>query len=289
MKKLLALVMLAAPLYLAGCDKENGDYPDADATGDPDVTPDPTTDPTPDPTADPTPDPTDDPDDDTCTGILGGICNVVEQCGCMPAFACVFAQDSATCTILEDCQSGTGTLGPGEECTGNECAPGSSCLCRGEDCNCHQWCFDSSDCSEAGRECTVSVNFTLIDPCSGTGSVDPYMACDIGCPDDAACDLFEVDSTGTTNGCPDGDMCMKDNPIASGGCDITLCIEEGTGAEGDECSDSESGCTSSMGCYGNDTSGYFCRKYCDDSHTCTTGTCSVLGSEGDTDLGICTP
>ena len=288
MKKLLALVMLAAPLYLAGCDKNNGNdpLPDADATDEPDAMPDPVADlPTETPVDVPTEAPPDG-DDDACTGLTapsGGICNIVEQCGCMPGFACDFQVDPATCVVIESCVGGAGTVDVEGECdTAGQCRPGTSCLTRtGDETGyCYEWCVDSSDCSMAGRECSVSVSFTLPSPCTGTGSV-PYNACDIGCAEDAGCDLFETDSTGETNGCPDAEMCMKDNPIASGGCDITACIPEGTGAE--------SGFLSSMGCYGNETDGYHCRKYCDTEHTCTTGTCTTLGSEGDTDLGICTP
>ena len=294
MKKLLALVMLAAPLYLAGCDKDNGNdpLPDADAMDDPDVILEPTPDvPTETPEDVPVEVPPD-VDDDACTGLTapnGGICNIVEQCGCMPGFACDFQVDPATCLVIESCVGGAGTVDVEGECSSaGECRPGTSCLTRSGDETgyCYEWCVDSSDCSMAGRECTVSVSFTLPSPCTGTGSV-PYNACDIGCPDAAGCDLFSTDSSGTTNGCPDGEMCMKDNPIASGGCDVTTCIPEGTGAEGEECSDSASGCLSSMGCYGNETDGYYCRKYCDDTNTCATGTCTALGSEGDPDLGIC--
>ncbi len=99
--------------------------------------------------------------------------------------------------------------------------------------------------------------------------------------------MFEADATGTTNGCPDGQMCVHDGPIADGRCDILRCIPVGTGALGDECSDSGTGCLSSMGCYGNETDGFFCKSFCDDTHACSAGTCTTIRSESDPDLGIC--
>jgi hypothetical protein len=268
-----------------------------DATVDPDVRRDPDARPDPvdprwddpgDPRRDDPPWPDLPPDPGTdCVGLTGGICSIVDQCGCLPGFACDFAQDSSTCTIIEDCMASSGTLEVEEECFGaGMCRPGTSCLCRGEDCRCQEWCVDSSDCSMAGRECNVNVSFTMADPCTGVGTI-PYMACEIGCDEDAGCDLF---ATGTDpTGCPSGQACAMDNPVSSGGCDIRYCMPEGTGDEGDECSESMTGCRRGMGCYGNDTDGYHCWPYCDDTHACSSGTCHLLSSTRFPTLGICIP
>ncbi len=294
------IVLAAALLSLAACDSTGivltaGDAAD-DRRVDPDVYYDPPWDPPRDdgydhgyepPWDPPWPDP--EPDCVGLTAPSGGICNIVEQCGCMPGFACDFAVDVATCLVIEDCVGGYGALPVEAECTmPGECRPGTTCLFdSGEPMgHCREWCVDSSDCSIPGRECSVTITFTLPSPCTGTGSV-PYNVCTLGCPPSAECDLFATGSDLT--GCPDGQACARDNPIASGGCDINMCVVEGTGVEGDECTDSAGACLRGTGCYGNETEGYHCLRYCDGTHTCTVGTCTPLGSESWPDLGICVP
>jgi hypothetical protein len=248
-----------------------------------------------DPSWDPFVDPPGDPSlvdlpDDPCVGLTaphGGICNIVEQCGCMPGFACDFQVDPATCMVIESCVAGSGTLPVDAECSGaGQCRPGTSCLAGdGETASrCREWCRDSSDCSIAGRECSEEHSFTMPSPCTGTATV-PYMLCSLECPPSEECDLFATDPD--PSGCPAGQACIRDNPIFVGGCDINMCVPEGPGEEGDDCTDSSGACRQGLGCYGNDTDGFHCMRYCDDTHGCPVGTCTVLDSESWPDLGIC--
>jgi len=289
MKRILETLVVALVLVLplAACDDDEGTPTDTHVDGDAptDTIPDTVPDPTPDTDVTTDPGTEDTGGDPGCVSITGGICNLVTQCGCSPGYYCEIFINSEGCTIIEDCQAGSGTLPVESECTAlGQCSPGMACLrYTGEETgHCYEWCIDSSDCSIAGRTCDVTVNFT--DGASCTSVPSPYQACSVGCAADAGCDLFDA-TAGTP--CPTGQMCARDNPIASGGCDIMMCIEEGTGALGDECIDSGSGCLPNSGCYGNPTDGYHCRAYCDTTHTCSTGTCTTLGSEGEPDLGIC--
>ncbi len=284
-----SVVILCASCDGTGIELTSGDAVD-DRRVDPDVYYDPPWEPPYDPPRDPPPEPLPDLPDDPCTGLtapFGGICSIVEQCGCMPGFACDFQVDPATCQIIEGCVGGAGTLPVEAECaTAGMCRPGTSCIV-GDGATvgrCREWCRDSSDCSVPGRECGEEISFTLPSPCSGTGTV-PYLVCTLGCPPSAECDLFATGSD--PSGCPYGQACIRDNPIVSGGCDINMCVVEGTGLEGDECMDSAGACSRGMGCYGNDTDGYYCRYYCNMTHSCETGTCTMLGSESMPDLGIC--
>jgi hypothetical protein len=128
------------------------------------------------------------------------------------------------------------------------------------------------------------VSFALPAPCYGAAAA-PYQACEIGCPPDEGCDLF---ATGTDpTGCPAGLTCVMDAPLSDGGCDVRMCIPEGTVEEGDDCSGGDPGCRRGMGCYGNSTEGFYCLSYCDVAHPCTVGTCTALGSVTMPSLGIC--
>jgi hypothetical protein len=282
MKHLVIVAVLCAACDATGIELTSSDAAD-DHRVDPDVYYDPPYDP-------PWPDPVDPDPEPDCVGLtspFGGICNIVEQCGCMPGFACDFMVDSATCTIIEDCVASLGTLPPEAECsTAGQCRPGTACIAAGGESvgRCREWCRDSSDCSVAGRECGEEISFTMPSPCTGTGSV-PYLVCTLGCPPSAECDLFARGDDPT--GCPDGETCVRDAPIAAGGCDINMCIPAGTAAEGDECGSSGRDCIRGTACYGNATDGYYCRYYCDMSHECETGTCTALGSESMPGLGIC--
>jgi hypothetical protein len=293
LRALVVALAVALPLALAACDKGGG----TTDTGT-DITPDTGEDTAVDtPPPDTTPPDTTDTGTDTgtdpgCVGATGGICHAVEQCGCSPGYYCEILFDSATCTLIEDCQAGGGGTTPIEgECeTAGTCPPGTACLTRSGETvgHCYQWCRDSSDCDIAGRECTVSVNFTLPAPCTGTAEA-PYQACEIGCPDDTACNLFAADETEETV-CPSGEMCVRDAGLADGGCDISFCTDAGTLAEGADCSDtSGDSCGYGMGCYGSTTGGFFCRYFCDATHTCASGTCSTIRSEALPELGICVP
>jgi hypothetical protein len=289
LRALVVALAVALPLALAACDKGGG----TTDTGT-DITPDTGEDTAVDtPPPDTTPPDTTDTGTDTgtdpgCVGATGGICHAIEQCGCSPGYFCAFQLDPAdSCNLIEDCVAGGGSYAIEAECTATtaaNCPPGTECLTRsGEETgHCYQWCRDSSDCDIAGRECTINVTYTMPAPCAPY--TVPYMACSIGCPDDTACNLFATSETEETV-CPSGEMCVRD-----GGCDISFCTEAGTLAEGADCSDtSGDSCGYGMGCYGSTTGGFFCRYFCDATHTCASGTCSTIRSEALPELGICVP
>jgi len=140
-----------------------------DTHHDPDVDPDLPEDP-------PWPDPIHDPG---CTSITGGVCSIIEQCGCSPGFYCEFFADPRACALVEDCQAAHGTLPVESECMSmGQCMPGTACLIMVGDpvARCYEWCRDSSDCSIAGRECNIPVSFPIPYPCSSVVTA-PYMVC----------------------------------------------------------------------------------------------------------------
>jgi len=192
--------MSAACLLVAGCYGSVSLYGgDGDAVGDTgwdpgmETTHDPDADPPVDPDADPfvdTPDSYCDPCGDeipdvpcwSATADAGGVCSVIDQCGCPPGAWCTWNL-SAACRLFEDCYAGdAGTHDVGEECSGHatavECRPGTDCLPNGSTSLCYEWCTDDADCSLAGTECNVPVSFTLPPPCAGVGvATPPYMVC----------------------------------------------------------------------------------------------------------------
>jgi hypothetical protein len=288
MKQILGLMtlalMLAAPLYLMGCDDDTGTQDTTVDDSTVDVPPD--TGPTDVPADTPPPD-TVEPDtaEDTgadagCVGVTGGICHLVRQCGCSPGFACDIVVDPS-CALIEDCVASSGARDVEAECdAAGQCRPGTACLTRsGETVGyCHEWCETSADCSIVGRECNVGVSFTLPDPCTGTAT-SPYQACSMDCPDDQACGLPD------SNTCTSGETCTWDP-----NCDILGCVTAGTLAAGDDCS-GDGDCGEMMGCYSvSDPPDFRCYEFCDTvdgDPACTVGACTSAGSTAYSALGIC--
>jgi hypothetical protein len=147
------------------------DLPAEDPGWDPGVDPDAVTDPEADPIPDPVADPDAEPEPDVgCVPVTsGGVCNIVEQCGCMPPGWCRFEQDDSTCTVVERCHF-TSTAGGthGSVCSDMyDCSPGHSCFVEsgGTTGQCQKWCRSASDCPSG--TCTQIVNWPLRAPCSG--------------------------------------------------------------------------------------------------------------------------
>jgi hypothetical protein len=284
--------LLLIALLLSGCHSSGIRFNDADVLIDPgheiDVPPDPPpTDPV-DPPSEPDAGPPDVIDvEPPCESITGGMCNLVEQCGCDWGFTCGLAVDGDTCALVEHCVGGIGFTDIEEECSGaDQCRPGAICLTRliEERSYCFQWCAEDSDCDVPGRECAITVTTELPSPCTGTAEL-PYRVCTIACPPDDGCDLFAGSSDPT--GCPTGQACYWDTIITGGGCDVARCLPEGTGGLADDCSSER--CRRGFGCYGAVGRGFACRMYCDDAHPCTTGSCHSYGSPARPDLGVCLP
>jgi hypothetical protein len=140
-----------------------------------------------DPDADPDPDPDPEPEAPCVSGTAssGGICNIIDECGCGSGW-CTWNYDSTTCLPYEDCYTVTaGTVTHGGSCdptgaSGVECAPNAGCLSSdgGVTGTCQQWCETDLDCPSS-YTCTIPVVVDL----SSLGcpsEVDmPYDACSI--------------------------------------------------------------------------------------------------------------
>jgi len=117
-----------------------------------------------------------------CTGLTGGACNVVEQCGCAGDDACQVLIDTETCEAVEQCLSLVESRDIGDECeTSEQCRAGSSCLSMGSATRrCYEWCRATEDCTDAGVECFLSVNWTSppgSPTCPGETITPPYLVC----------------------------------------------------------------------------------------------------------------
>ncbi len=122
--------------------------------------------------------------DSSCVGLTGGPCNVVEQCGCTEGNACQVQIDTDPdpCVAAEVCLPRTGGLDVGDECErSDQCRVGSSCLSMGmPERHCFEWCRTDEDCSDAGVECFLSVNWTSppdSPTCPGETITPPYLVC----------------------------------------------------------------------------------------------------------------
>jgi len=293
------LMIFTGLLAVYGCDGDNNDNGDADADvitdrpPDRDITPEPdiTTDPdvtenldvppeiTPDlpDTIDPVPDTTE------CNPLHGGVCNLIDNCGCDSGQICHLVPNPAdTCNVIEECQASTGTLPTGAECNpaNDQCAPGSSCLTdsRTHESFCYKWCDGDEDC-DAGHGCTISITYEMEGECPDLTIL--YKACDLGCAADAACDPFT--GTGCSGSSP---SCLYDTS-----CGILFCAPSDAGAHavGDECSDTQM-CVIGAECLTRDEGvTFYCYAFCDDSHACAEGSCTVFSPpySGNPGLGIC--
>jgi hypothetical protein len=115
-----------------------------------------------------------------CSGLTGGPCNVVEQCGCTGEDACQVLIDTETCEADEQCLPLTDSLEPGAECErSDQCRAGSSCLSMGMPTRrCYAWCRTDADCP--GTECSLEVRWNSppdSPTCPGMTITPPYMAC----------------------------------------------------------------------------------------------------------------
>lgn len=281
---LLALLLaVAVPLALIACDdgkKDDGQDTALDTVVDssPDTSLDTTPDSTPDVTTDTTPDVTTDtePDSTGCvstTAAAGGTCSVLDLCGCDPTQVCMLNGVSDACQLYETCiATAAGSVAVGAECNlATDCVPGSICVrYSGEDAgHCYQWCQDSSDCTEPGAECNVSLTLTPSSgACAGTPITTPLNACSLPCPADNECDPFG--GAGAGAGCADGEGCW----IRSD-CNISWCFPDGTVASGGDCSGTES-CVNGSLCLIIDSTTMTCVPFCDSTHACATGTCYPL-------------
>jgi len=281
-------------VVLAGCDGEGSMRGDADAVDDEMAEPEVRTDPRPEPASEPVEEAASDPYADPsiepeCESATGGMCNLIERCGCLPGFDCILFSDSSTCSIIEACDIESGTEGVDAECTLEEqCGLDLTCRFLGGDPwgRCMEWCLEDSDCSIAGRTCSEPTTFQLSEPCRGGDDV-PFGLCSQTCPVAEDCNLFAAD--GEPTGCPDGEMCVRHAPLSQGGCDVSWCIRTGSGYPGDVCGMSTGDCSPGYGCYGSPGWTYRCRKYCttDGAHPCDTVSCTALGSESWPELGVC--
>lgn len=299
----LMLMTCAGLLVVYGCSSDNGDNGDADTDGDTDVDGDTDADgitdrlPDRDITSDPdittdadvppeiTPDLPDTidpvPDSTECNPLHGGVCNLIDNCGCDAGQTCQLElKPGDPCNVIEVCHASTGTLPTGAECdpSNDQCAPGSSCLTNsltGES-SCYKWCDGDEDC-DAGHGCTISITYEMGGECPDLTLL--YKACDLGCPPDAACDPFTgTGCSGTSNSC-----------LYDIDCSILFCAPSGAHAIGEECSDTNM-CVIGAECLTTDggvTS--YCYAFCDDSHACAEGTCQVFSPpySGNPSLGVC--
>ncbi len=295
----VAAFILPGALALAGCYGSITFHGDAgDAGGDPghdpdlDTTHDPDTDPSADPVPDfhhdtyddDRPDPGDGgvPDGVPCwsaTADAGGVCSVIDQCGCPPGEWCTW-NITGDCQLIEECYGGAaGTFDVGTECSGDvsECRPGTDCMPYGSTNLCYEWCVDDDDCSLPGTVCNTPVSFSLPSPCSEVVTA-PYMLCSTVCPPDSGCDPLTGGTCGTGNACYWGSEC-----------DNLVCGSAGTGLPGDRCVDT--GCADGSWCYSTTYDPEVrCYQFCDVSATdpaCSIGTCNAVGSTSHPDLGVC--
>lgn len=105
------------------------------------------------------------------TASMGGVCNIVEQCGCAYGEYCDYTVNVTTCVAWEVCQRGTrGTLGIGEACdtTADHCAPGHICVPDSSgNPICWRWCETGMDCPP-GYSCSSG---PTVEPCT----TPPFM------------------------------------------------------------------------------------------------------------------
>jgi hypothetical protein len=284
------MVILFAGLFVCpGCNGDNGGTPDADAdvrdlpveidiTVDPDIQLDS------DLELEVTPDL---PSEETtgCNPLLGGACNLVDNCNCASGQACrtAISPGDPCDTIVEQC-AGAGTVPTGETCTyDNDCAAGNACLTSPVwGTKCIRWCDDDTDC-DAGHSCNIPVGMPgslLGEGCEDFDFPAGYKACDLGCPANANCDPI----TGTP--------CADPNTAChyEFDCKIMYCAQPGTHAIGEDCGDG-AGCVIGSDCLSQDSGATnWCAEFCNDSHACPTGkTCQTFNYDGDLTFGACTP
>lgn len=295
----IALILVGGFMLAYGCNDDEGNgTTDADADAPPDyvdIVSDPDADPDVTPEVTPDADAVGDPDiditvdvepDGACAPLHGGVCNLIDNCGCTAGQQCVMdINPTDPCDLVEICSPSAGTLPTGSECTPSpteSCAPGNACLTSGGESKCYHWCDDLSDCTD-GAECNVGpITYGMPEGCDDVTLL--YKACDPGCPEDSLCDPWE----GT--GC-EGEL---DACIFSPTCEITQCVASGETEVGGDCAETNT-CVIGSGCYSSDGGvTASCMVFCDSAHTCDTGTCSPWTYTGAADnpyvadgFGVC--
>ena len=120
-----------------------------------------------DPGVDTAPDPGTDPGCVSETAALGGVCDIMAQCGCPSGHYCTYYTDFAFCTAWEVCEPGSGgTADVGEECDFTEagdCMPGLTCVYDGPTAHCYKWCLTDADCP-VPMACSISLVTSGCDP-----------------------------------------------------------------------------------------------------------------------------
>ena len=117
----------------------------------------------PDFTPDITPDlPVDTPPDVPCSPLMGGSCNMISNCNCLPGEKCGLALNPTDeCDVIESCVAGSYTIPAGSPCTSgsDECVVGSSCMTDPDGgAVCMQWCFAEGDCSSGMCDTPITVD-----------------------------------------------------------------------------------------------------------------------------------
>ncbi len=175
----------------------------------------------------------------TAGACLGSDCTPPGQ-GCPEGQRCtVLANQVLECVPA-------GPVGPGGDCTSDECQAGTLCLVMDGAARCRPFCRGASDCVEPEDHCVFPWPFT------------DFGFCRPGC------------DPVTQEGCPPGQGCYFSDPEVGS----TLCWNAGTLEEGADCSNFAEFCKPGLDCIlqpGSDPYEYYCRAYCDSEHQCPSG------------------
>lgn len=117
-----------------------------------------------------------------------GVCNVIDQCGCMAGTWCVWRvmfDDEGNCWFHEHCRADPhGGLDVGQACDSlaedHPCRPGTTCLDadlrrRTHYGTCREFCRTDGECSVPGSRCTIPSIIT-VDGCP-YAVILPYNLC----------------------------------------------------------------------------------------------------------------
>jgi hypothetical protein len=175
-----------------------------------------------------------------CRPLLGGPCEIVEQCGCDPGQRCVLDYSGGGRPIEKCVAVGTDPFGAPCDDGVDNCETGSECFGFGE-IICSPFCYSDHDCP-GGWDCS----------CGPTGLTpdDDYRVC---CQPPIRCDPF------TAEGCPDGDACVAGWGMGDG------CVPAGTAEAGESCVPASGEyCVVGFEChgFGVDLDTRVCTKYC---------------------------
>ena len=198
-------------------------------------------------------------DESFCRPLLGGECNLVDNCGCDDeSQSCQLHVDMFLCEANEKCQD-KGLQGIGDDCDpeGSECGLYTTCYPERltNQYKCHQWCNDISDCG-IGVSCGIIPEVEM--GSCGTLTLTHYKLCNLPCPSDLECDPY------SGNGCaPPSGACLYYEY-----CGILICATPGIYHAGELCSGWNS-CVIGAQCLSFDDGATFrCYEYCDDMHAC---------------------